>query len=169
VFLPLLLDGELPFRSGRSKADEAEERRLLYVGITRAKRLLYLTWPAGERGGRSRFVDEIAPSAAVIGLRAGGEGIATARRATVATGSRPPLVVPSANGGLYEALRRWRRERSAADGVPAYVVFHDATLAAIADRRPRSTRDLLGIPGVGPAKLERYGEDVLAVVAGGPR
>ncbi len=166
VFLPMLLDGELPFRSGRSKADEAEERRLLYVGITRARRHLYLTWPVGERSGRSRFVDEVAPSAAVVGLRGGTGAKAAARPGAVAARSHGgPLVV--AEGGLYEALRRWRRERSTADGVPAYVVFHDATLAAIADRRPRSERDLLAIPGIGPAKLERYGGDVLAVVAGG--
>jgi DNA helicase-2/ATP-dependent DNA helicase PcrA len=166
VFLPMLLDGELPFRSGRSKADEAEERRLLYVGITRARRHLFLTWPVGERSGRSRFVDEVAPSAAVVGLRQMKEAAAGGQRGG-RTGASSGRVIGPPDGGLYEALRTWRRTRSAADGVPAYVVFHDATLAAIAYRRPRSERDLLGIPGVGPAKLERYGDDVLAVVAGG--
>ena len=66
---------------------------------------------------------------------------------------------------MFDALRTWRRERAAGDGVPAYVVFHDATLAEIAARKPRSLADLRGIGGVGPAKLERYGEAVLAVLA----
>ncbi|HYH27671.1 MAG TPA: ATP-dependent helicase, partial [Actinomycetota bacterium] len=63
VFLPRLLDGELPFRSGRSRAPVEEERRLLYVGITRAKRFLYLTWPRATRAGRTPFLDEIEPRA----------------------------------------------------------------------------------------------------------
>ena len=65
---------------------------------------------------------------------------------------------------LFDALRKWRRERAATDGVPAYVVFHDATLAEIAARRPRTLAALRGILGVGPAKLDRYGGDVLAVL-----
>ena len=166
VFLPRLLDGELPFRSGRAKADEAEERRLLYVGITRARRHLFLTWPARRTEWAEPVRRRGRPSAAVVGLRGASAAKGAARPGAVTARSRGgPLVV--AEGGLYEALRRWRRERSSADGVPAYVVFHDATLAAIADRRPRSERDLLAIPGIGPAKLERYGGDVLAVVAGG--
>jgi DNA helicase-2/ATP-dependent DNA helicase PcrA len=159
VFMPRLLDGELPFRSGRSRADEAEERRLLYVGITRARRHLYLTWPLGERNGRSPFVDEVsAPAQAPVRGRT--EFTPPRRRET---GVR----VPGGGGPLFEALKRWRRERASADGVPAYVVFHDATLAAIADRRPVSERDLLAVPGVGPAKLDRYGEDVSAIVREG--
>src|SRR5439155_83644 len=59
VFLPRLLEKELPFRSGRAQADENEERRLLYVGITRARRHLYATWPLDPRVGRSRFVAEL--------------------------------------------------------------------------------------------------------------
>jgi superfamily II DNA helicase RecQ len=52
--------------------------------------------------------------------------------------------------------------------VPAYVVFHDSTLAAIAELRPASRADLADVPGIGPAKLERYGDDVLAALAGIP-
>ena len=72
VFLPRLLDGELPFRSGRAKADPEEERRLLYVGITRARRYLFLTWPSAGRAQPSPFLDEMelapsAPSRAKVG------------------------------------------------------------------------------------------------------
>ena len=67
---------------------------------------------------------------------------------------------------LLDALKDWRRQRSRADGVPAYVVFHDATLTEIARLTPRSMVELKRISGIGPTKLDRYGDDVLAVIAG---
>jgi ATP-dependent DNA helicase RecQ len=69
------------------------------------------------------------------------------------------------DGELFERLRSWRSERARTDSVPAYVVFPDATLREIAAVEPQALTDLAGIKGVGPAKLERYGEDVIAVVA----
>src|SRR5690606_24666570 len=68
--------------------------------------------------------------------------------------------------GLFEALRAWRAATAREQGVPAYVVFHDATLREIAAQRPTSLAELSGVTGVGKAKLERYGEGVLAAVAG---
>jgi superfamily II DNA helicase RecQ len=62
-------------------------------------------------------------------------------------------------------LREWRRERAKADEVPPYVVFHDTTLVEIAERKPRTLSELAGISGVGPTKLERYGEDLLRALA----
>ena len=62
---------------------------------------------------------------------------------------------------LFERLKLWRRLRADAEGVPAYVICHDATLAAIAELRPRSSEELLGVPGMGPAKLQRYGVQLL--------
>jgi DNA helicase-2/ATP-dependent DNA helicase PcrA len=150
VFLPRLLDGELPFRSGRSRAPVEEERRLLYVGITRARRYLFATWPAASSKGRSPFLDEIT----------GGSD----RTVPPRTAAKPSPVKVEAGGPLFDALKQWRRERAKTDGVPAYVVFHDSTLAAIAERKPRTSRELRTISGVGPAKLERYGPEVIAVV-----
>jgi DNA helicase-2/ATP-dependent DNA helicase PcrA len=155
VFLPRLLDGELPFRSGRSKAPVDEERRLLYVGITRARRWLYLSWPWDAKNGRSPFVEEISPTPDVRPPKAG----------SATRGKGPPVTVPPGDADLFETLKRWRLERSKADGVPAYVVFHNTTLESIATRRPRSNTELLAIPGTGPTKLERYGDEVLAIVA----
>ncbi len=66
---------------------------------------------------------------------------------------------------LFLRLREWRREAAREQGVPGYVVFSDATLAVIADRRPASMAELAGLPGVGPAKLDRYGAAVLALCA----
>jgi DNA helicase II / ATP-dependent DNA helicase PcrA len=152
VFLPRLLDGELPFRSGRAKADPEEERRLLYVGITRARRYLFLTWPAAGRAQPSPFLDELELAPPV------------SSRPRVAPG---PVVTVGRGGMLFDRLKEWRRKRANADGVPAYVVFHDRTLAEIAERRCKDWADLAAISGVGPAKLERYADEVLAVVAAG--
>ncbi len=139
VYLPRLEEGELPNR----RADVDEERRLLYVGITRAKRHLLVTWA----GKPSRFLAEL--------------GTATAGDRSARRSARPLDELPPAFG----ALREWRLARAKADEVPAYVVFHNATLAEIAERRPSTLAELAGIPGVGPTKLERYGEAVLAALA----
>ncbi|HKP17365.1 MAG TPA: ATP-dependent DNA helicase UvrD2 [Gaiellaceae bacterium] len=132
VLLPRLEEKELPSKLARAPAELEEERRLLYVGMTRAKRGLVLTWV----GKPSRFLAELSPEAAV---------------------AEPP------EG--FEALKAWRLERARRDDVPAYLVFHNSTLEEIAGRRPRSLAELAAVPGVGPAKLERYGEDVLAALA----
>jgi len=153
VFLPRLLDGEIPFRSKKATADPEEERRLLYVGITRARVHLYLSWPEDSRSGPSPYLIE-------IGVRVPTPSRATARRG-------PEVRMPKRGGDLFEALRTWRQRRAKADGVPAYVVFHDATLHAIADAKPKDWADLAGISGVGPAKLERYADEVLEVIASG--
>ena len=150
VFLPRLLDGELPFRSGRAKADPEEERRLLYVGITRARRYLFLTWPAAGRAQPSPFLDEMELAPSVPSRAAPG-----------------PAVTVGRGGALFDRLKEWRRKRAQADGVPAYVVFHDRTLAEIAERRCKDWADLAAVSGVGPTKLERYADEVLAVVAAG--
>ena len=70
-----------------------------------------------------------------------------------------------ADEGLFERLRAWRLERARVDEVPAYVVLHDATLRELATAKPTSELDLAAVKGFGPTKLERYGDDVLAVIA----
>jgi DNA helicase II / ATP-dependent DNA helicase PcrA len=145
VFLPALEERELPVRQAKSEEAVAEERRLLYVGITRAKRHLAVTWSAEAKP--SRFLAEL--------------GVETARarqRRSVDVESLPPS---------FAALREWRLKRAKADGVPAYVVFHDKTLAEIAERAPRTTGELAGVSGVGPTKIERYAEEVLAALSAG--
>ncbi len=74
---------------------------------------------------------------------------------------------PLGDGPVFERLRAWRRSRAQADGVPAYVVFHDRTLARIADRMPKDRADLAAIPGIGRTKLERYADEILDVVSAG--
>ena len=153
VFLPRLLDKELPFRTPRSSADPDEERRLFYVGITRARQHLYLSWPQEARSAPSPFLEEI--------------GVAKPEPPAAKRAARTPVSVSSGGGPLFDRLKEWRRKRASSDGVPAYVVFHDKTLAEIAERRPHDWADLAAVPGIGPAKLDRYADEVLAIVAGG--
>jgi DNA helicase-2/ATP-dependent DNA helicase PcrA len=151
VFLPRLQEKELPARQARSPEDVAEERRLLYVGMTRAKRVLWLTWA----GVPSRFLVEA--------------GLAGA--APPAREAEPPrrekFVPTPGSDGLYHELAVWRRTRADQDEVPPYVVFDNKTLDAIARTRPQSLPELAALPGVGPVKLERYGSEVLQVVGTG--
>ena len=156
VFLPRLLDKELPFYSQRAAADPDEERRLLYVGITRARKHLYLSWPNEPRSQPSPFLEELG----VVSKPA-------ARAADRPRGS--PIAAPEGGGPLFDRLKEWRKRRALADGVPAYVVFHDRTLSEIARTQPSDRAGLAAISGVGPTKLERYADEVLGVVATGQR
>jgi ATP-dependent DNA helicase RecQ len=78
--------------------------------------------------------------------------------------SGEPFTIEAADAPLFEALRAWRREGAAEQHVPPYVIFHDATLSAIARQRPASAAALAQVSGVGQKKLERYGADVLRIV-----
>ena len=134
VFLPRLEEGELPFKRARFAEALAEERRLLYVGLTRAKRHLEITWS----GTPSRFLREL--------------GVEEPER-------------PATDDPVVKALKAWRLERARKDEVPAFVVFHDSTLQEIARKRPQELWQLAKVSGVGPTKLERYGDEVLAALA----
>jgi ATP-dependent DNA helicase RecQ len=82
---------------------------------------------------------------------------------------QPPSIRTSSDADVDEdlvtRLRSWRLNRSQADAVPAYVVLHDATLRELAAVRPQTLGELAGVKGFGPVKLERYGDDLLAVLA----
>ena len=86
------------------------------------------------------------------------------RRTAAAAPDRPRSVADPAHQALFDALRQRRRELATSQGVPPYVIFHDASLVAMADRRPRSLDEFAAIPGVGATKLERYGEIFLEVI-----
>lgn len=159
VFLPALEEGTLPIRQASEPGELAEERRLLYVGITRARRHLWLSWArrrtaaTGREGrrNRSRFLDGLVP-ASVRTVRV----VPSEARSRAPAGERSPL---------SNALRAWRTERARADEVAPFIVFHDSTIEAIADRRPGTIPELRRVPGVGPMKLDRYGEEIIAIVA----
>jgi ATP-dependent DNA helicase RecQ len=88
----------------------------------------------------------------------------TARRRGASTGPAGAVTLTGPDADLFEVLRAERKSIADEQGVPAYVVFHDATLREIATRRPGTTEELLDVPGIGAAKAERYGERILAAV-----
>ena len=143
VLLPRLDEGELPSRQARAPAEQAEERRLLYVGLTRARHTLVLS---GSR--------RPSPFLAELGLTV-----------APATGPRPRRAASVEESPAAEAIRRWRRERARADNVPAYVVFPDRTLEEILRLRPSTLAELAGVHGLGPGRLARFGAELERVVA----
>ena len=156
VFLVGLTDTTMPIQHATTDEQLAEERRLLYVGITRARERLALSWALarspGQRRGRrpSRFLDGLRPAPVVP-----------------AKAKKRKSVAPEAGDAeLFGRLRAWRKRQAEAQSVPAYVVFSDATLVAIADARPGDRAALARLSGVGPTKLDRYADPVLAVLSG---
>jgi DNA helicase-2/ATP-dependent DNA helicase PcrA len=185
VFIAGLQDGSMPITYATTPEAIEEERRLLYVGITRARKHLALSWslarnPGGQaRRKPSRFLAGIRPESATD--RPVTEARSTRRRAKASMCKlcqRPLASARERNRGycsdcplpydesLFESLKVWRKQRAEAESVPAFVVFSDATLEALAEVRPGDRKGLLRINGIGAAKLERYADDVLAVLAG---
>ena len=179
VFLVGLTDGTLPIQHAETPEDIEEERRLLYVGVTRARTRLALSWaqsrtPGGRRTRRrSRFLTGLAPDTATLVTKPGNKRSAPGRCRTCAGKLETPAEIkigrcsrcPStADPELVDALRTWRKSRSAEASVPAFVVFSDATLLAIAERRPTDDAALLAIPGIGRSKLDTYGPEVIGIV-----
>ena len=173
VVLPAVEEGLLPIRQALDDDDLlAEELRLLYVGITRARRHLAISW-AAERESRGRTTRR-QPSRFLADLRPRGERRVVqlpdrfsadqgARRTASKAAAANPYGI-SDDDPLYAALRAWRTERARADAVPPYVVAHDQTLAAIADVKPPSAAALRRVKGIGPGKVESYGDEILELV-----
>ena len=159
MFVTGLERGLVPISHAKTSEALDEEQRLLYVALSRAERVLALSW-ARQRtfGGR---VANRTPSpwlARVERAIAGAGPDAADTTSTSANGSPTPVrtcrsrrarkrEVPEADAPLFAALVEWRRKLSRASGAPAYVVFHDTTLAAIASARPRTRVALLDGPG----------------------
>ena len=166
-------EGLLPISLAEGPAALEEERRLLYVGVTRAREHLLISYArARHPGGRasrrhSRFLDGIWPT------DTGSEGAGARRRGS--GGSSPRARAKEAAAlfeqendpatiALFEALRAWRAEEAKGRSVPAYTVFADTTLRSIAVVKPATRQQLALIRGVGPVKIEAYSEAVLGIV-----
>lgn len=179
VFVAGAHEGTLPIAYATTPRQVEEERRLFYVGITRAKDRLTVSWSVSRSpGGRpsrkaSRFLDP------VVGSRPARAAASEVKRGKTVPKCRVcgrGLLDPAAkklgrcedcpstlDEELYERLRAWRAETAATQKVPAYVVFTDATLTAIAEIRPADELELLRITGIGKTKVDRYGADVVRI------
>ncbi|MEU8873540.1 ATP-dependent DNA helicase UvrD2 [Streptomyces javensis] len=200
VFLVGLTEGMMPITYAKTEQQIEEERRLLYVGVTRARRHLTLSWalsraPGGRASRRpTRFLNGLRPGSQAVGARIPGGGGGIERGVTAPGGGggvrrrRGPVHCrvcgraltdagemklmrcegcPSElDEALYERLRDWRAEQAGQLGQPAYCVFTDKTLLAIAEAVPGTEPELARISGVGRRKLDRFGADVLALCAG---
>ncbi|MEE6296853.1 ATP-dependent helicase [Georgenia wangjunii] len=166
VFLVGVSEGLLPISLAEGDDAIAEERRLLYVGITRAREHLMLSYARARTvGGRasrkpSRFLDGIWPTGGDVRPDVRARRL-EARAQIAALAEENP-----ADAELFERLRTWRGQVAAATGKPPYAVLHDTTLQAIATAHPKDLRQLGVLRGIGAAKLEAYGPHVLAVVRG---
>ena len=161
VFLAGMSEGLMPISLAETDEAIAEERRLLYVGITRAREHLELSFARSRNPGgraarrRTHFLDGLWPDGGDPRSRAG----------LPRSGAGQVLSGPY-DQALFERLRGWRAEVATQTDKPAYTVLVDGTLAAIAQTRPASMAELAQVKGIGPAKLDRYGPDLLALVAG---
>ena len=179
VFLVGLVEKTLPISHALKAGDEQieEERRLFYVGVTRAREHLHMSWSlARQEGGhkgrtRSRFLDGLVPE---LEVEKSPQRLKRAKRCRVCGNQlgtpaekslgRHEECEPNFDEAVYAALKRWRLDVSRAAGQPAFVVFTDATLMSIAEAMPADERELLGVPGVGPVKVDNYGAGVLEVL-----
>jgi DNA helicase II / ATP-dependent DNA helicase PcrA len=194
VWVTGLERGLVPIGHATTLAAETEERRLLYVALTRAERELRCSWARHRSYGDrtvprepSPWLEAIGAAGAVIGGPDGHQASPAdgalgtpwpqrfaAERDRLAAGSgrrRLPRSVggtrpaPAGDWAVLDALTGWRAATARASGVPPHVLFHDATLAALAAARPATIAELLAVPGVGPVKASRYGSTLLALVA----
>lgn len=190
VFLVGLSDGTMPIAhvlaDDGSVADEAaleEERRLLYVGVTRAREHLRLSWAlARNEGGRrsrrrSRFLNGLVPDDSPASRIAAPPSASSGIRPTCRVCAKPLIGTYATMLGrcrrcpaeldaeLLAALRDWRAEKAEALRVREFVVFTDTTLTAIAEQLPADDAALAAIAGIGAKKIDQFGADVLAIVA----
>lgn len=170
-------EGLVPFSLAQEEPALSEERRLLHVAVTRARDALRVSWPVGEnsRGKPSRFLTSLVagqPAAKKPKTpRARASRTCSVCGAPVSAAAEKKLGRHLRCGGdidpaLFEALKTWRKAEADETKVPAFVIFTDATLLAIAETRPTDRQGLLRMPGIGAVKVERYGDACLDIVRG---
>ena len=149
-------EGQFPHRLAE---DVEEERRVFHVAITRAEQRCVTV---SDTRRPSRFVEEMAEA------RDPNAPAEPPRRAVTSRSAPPARAAASTESNeLRDRLREWRRDRSTSDGVPAYVVFNDRTLDELVEAAPTDVRALKRIHGIGPSKIERYGTELIDIIARG--
>ena len=171
VHLAGLESGYVPIAQANGPAALSEERRLLHVAITRARDKIVLNWAEKRRFGersarrnRSPYLDHLDGSDAPEALPHERTETARERGKRHLAAMREHYDDSEPDSPLYVELKEWRLETAREQGVPAYVVFNNRTLAEIAATQPASEAELLEISGVGPTKVERYGDEVLELI-----
>ena len=163
-------EGLLPISLAEGPAAVEEERRLLYVGVTRAREHLVISYArarnAGGRASRkpSRFLDGIWPTGGGPARRRGRSASQSPKERAKQAAAEFEADNDPATIALFEALRAWRAKVAKERSRPAYTVFADTTLRSIAVVKPGTLPQLSLIHGVGAVKLQEYGADVLHVV-----
>lgn len=180
VFVTGLEKGFVPIARSEGADAEAEERRLLYVALTRAHEELQCSWAERRRFSGTPVRRSPSPwlatiEAAVQAIEAEGptgdwrryldEERTRLRSVDGRAVAAVPMLGDDADPEVLAALKAWRARAARAAGVAPYVIFHDTTLAAVAQLQPGDRAALLSVPGLGPVKAERYGEALLALVA----
>lgn len=173
VHLAGLEEGFVPIHHAKDSGDALEEeRRLLYVALTRARDELHCTWAATRTFGSRTAKRSPSPWLEIIESTVGIEPVQLDRRrgADRARSARRTLPkkdrhdLADDDREVFEALREWRRKQARDADVPPYVIFNDATLIAVATSRPRNRAELLRLSGVGPVKAQRFADDLLRIV-----
>lgn len=168
-----LEEGFVPIHHAKDSPDDLEEeRRLLYVGLTRARDELHCSWARSRTFGSRTSQRKPSPWLEIIASTVGATPPEAPRRdgaarARAARASIPKHGAPTSGPEreLFEALRQWRRAQSKEADVAAFVIFNDATLIALAEARPTTRAELLRVSGIGAVKAQRFGDDVLRIVA----
>ncbi len=191
VFIAGLESGLVPISHAKTAEAEAEELRLLYVAITRAERTLHLSWARQRTFGVKAITRRPSPHFEAINLAIEllqdatapsdlGAAIQSRQAALTAQLATPNpsraksrrrerldavAAMSAEDRELLDHLKRWRRDRARAAGTPAFVIFDDSVLTHISEARPTSRRALLAIKGIGEVKVERFGNEILEMVA----
>ena len=177
VHLAGLEEGFVPIHHAKESDDDVdEERRLLYVALTRAREELHCTWARSREFGSRSLTRKPSPwleiVASTVGMaplqvdrKEGARRARSARSGSSRSGRSAPDELDPANAELFESLRAWRKQKAKEADVPAYVIFNDATLVALATARPSTRAQLLRVSGLGAVKAQRFGDDVLRIVA----
>ncbi len=181
VHIAGLEEGYVPIVHAKTGGQLAEERRLLYVAVTRAEEELHLSWAAERTFGSRTATRSPSPHLATLAEAGRRLSVGPAQRvdwrrhladsrsklteADATTGRTPTPRIADDTARTLTALEDWRRRRARAADVPLRAVFSDETLRAIATTKPTTKARLATIKGISPSKLERFGDDLLSVVA----
>ncbi len=174
-------EGLMPFALAQEEPALSEERRLLHVAFTRARLMLRVSW-ATANGNRSASRSRFLAGLTTEGHKSATPSSSRRQRGTLRSRScsvcgeqlhtaterklsRHSDCRANYDEDLMLLLKRWRKETAERSSVPAFVVFTDATLQAVAEAEPTSRQQLLKLPGIGAVKVDRYGDECLRVIA----